>query len=222
MQTAADDINDWSIKNQLGLNTTKTKEMRIAFGNSPHIEPLEINSCTIERVNHSKLLGVIIQDDLKWDLHVSYMYKKASKRLHYLRCLKRSGLSTSELRMIYLSIIRSVCEYACPVWSTSITKEQSHDLESIQRRALRIILPKLDYPEACEKLNIPSLASRRNEICRAFFNSMKNENHKLHDMLPQPRSSQYILRRSLTYPLPKCNTKRYKDSFIPYCLFHYQ
>ena len=60
MQTAADDITNWSQTNQLGLNTSKTKEMRIAFGTSPRIKPLEINNCTIERVVHSKLPGVII------------------------------------------------------------------------------------------------------------------------------------------------------------------
>ena len=65
MQKSADDVGRWSTENQLGLNTIKTKEMVILFGNPPVIDPLIIENCTIERVSESKLLGVIIQDNLK-------------------------------------------------------------------------------------------------------------------------------------------------------------
>ena len=81
MQKSADDVGRWSTENQLGLNTIKTKEMVILFGNPPVIDPLIIENCTIERVSESKLLGVIIQDNLKWDSHIEYINQKASKRL---------------------------------------------------------------------------------------------------------------------------------------------
>ena len=84
MQSAANQVEKWSEDNQLGINCTKTKDMLISFGTSPNISPLTINGSDIEQVNHSKLLGVIVQCDLKWDLHVDYMSSKASTRLHYL------------------------------------------------------------------------------------------------------------------------------------------
>ncbi len=34
-----------------------------------------------------------------------------------------------------------VVEYACPAWSTGITKGQSDSLEQIQKRAMYIIAP---------------------------------------------------------------------------------
>lgn len=46
----------------------------------------------IERVNETKLLGVIISDDLKWDAHVRYVMEKAFKRLFYLYQLKHASL----------------------------------------------------------------------------------------------------------------------------------
>ncbi len=59
--------------------------------------------------------------------------------IYYLRELKRSGVLQSDLVCIYLTLVRPVVEYAYLVWSTGLTKEQSQTLESIQKRALRII-----------------------------------------------------------------------------------
>ena len=119
-----------------------------------------MNGVEIERVKKTKLLGVMITDDPKWDLHVEYIHKKASKRLYFLRRLKRSGLSCDELIVLYVSMIRSVLEYACPVWSTCLTKGLIDDLESIQRRAFRIIDSSISYESACEKFDIQTLLER--------------------------------------------------------------
>ncbi len=51
---------------------------------SPPIPPLNINGTMIERVESSKLLGIIISDDLKWHLHVDSIFSKASRRIHFL------------------------------------------------------------------------------------------------------------------------------------------
>jgi hypothetical protein len=55
---------------------------------------------------------------IKWGKHVNYINEKASKRLFYLRQLKYAGLSESDLIKVYKSLIRPICEYACPnTWS---------------------------------------------------------------------------------------------------------
>ncbi len=50
-----------------------------------HIHPLLLNGTTVEQVDQAKLLGVIIQSDLKWDANTHYINKKAAKRPHYIR-----------------------------------------------------------------------------------------------------------------------------------------
>ena len=196
--------------------------MLVSFGNPPDISPLIMNNTEIEMVTETKLLGVYIQSNLKWDAHIEYLNKKAASRLHFLRCLKRSGLSSSELVTIFITMIRSVLEYACPVWSTCLTKELSDDLESIQERACRIILPKVSYDSAREQLNLPLLSERRIDICKKLFVAMQNPDHRLHHLLPAPRSVGYGLRNAKKYPLPKCKTNRYKNSFVLYCLYNFQ
>ena len=223
LQDSANEICVWSEDNQLGINATKTKDMVISFGNAPaNLAPIIINNTEIETVHDSKLLGVYIQDNLKWDIHVEYMNKKASKRLYYLRLLKRSGYPRHELVNTYQALARSVCEYAIPVWSTSLTVDNSYTLESIQRRALKIVAPELSYEEALSKFELPTLADRRDAECRKFFNAMKNPEHRLHDLLPPKRDIKYDLKDPIEYPLPKWKTKRYKNSFVPYCLYNYQ
>ena len=222
LQNSADQVCDWSAINHLGINTDKTKEMLFSFGNPPAIDPLVMNGVEIERVHETKLLGVMITDDLKWDTHIDYVNKKASKRLYFLRRLKRSGLDSRELIVLYVSMIRSVLEYACPVWSTCLTIGLSDTLESIQIRAFRIIDSSLSYEEACEKFQMQTLKERREEICKKFFMKMTNPTHRLHDLLPEPKTHKHDLRVQLTYPLPRCHTNRYKNSFVPWCLYNLQ
>ena len=222
MQQASDQVCDWSKTNQLGLNTLKTKDMVYSFGHSPDLQPIIMNGAVIERVDSSKLLGVHIQNNLKWDTHIEYINKKASSRLYFLRCLKRAGLSKSELVTIYISSVRSICEYACAVWSTSLTQELSDALESIQRRAFKIISPGLSYELACVELRLEPLYERRLAICRKLFNDMQKPDHRLHGLLPPPRTIKYGLRTMTKYPQPKCKTNRYKNSFVPFCLFNFQ
>ena len=64
---------------------------------------------------------------------------------HFLKQLKRSGAGRDDLLCFYNTVIRPVLEYACPAWHSSITAAQSRSLESIQRRAMKIIFVDNDY-----------------------------------------------------------------------------
>ena len=66
--------------------------------------PVVIEGKHIETVEKTKLLGVTIQNNLRWDNHVEDMYKKASKRLYFLTLLKRAGLHSAELLKYYCFI----------------------------------------------------------------------------------------------------------------------
>jgi len=51
----------------------------------------------------------------------------------------------------FKTVIRSVLEYACPVWHNSLTNEQSDQLESILKSALKILCGSslIDYEHMC-------------------------------------------------------------------------
>ena len=130
-----------------------------------------------------KLLGGYISDNLKWNNHVDYIYKKASKRLHSLRVLYRAGIGKTSILKVYLTIVRPILEYAVPVWQ-SIPEWLSDKIVSIQQRALNIIFPEADtYWAALHIASVDMLAERRNTICQKYMNKMKSGNHPLNFLL---------------------------------------
>ena len=205
------------------INAQKTHELLISFQkHPPNPPPIQIDGQSIDRVCSAKLVGIHIQDDLKWDVHVQEMLKKARIKLHFLIQLKKSRVLPNPAISFYKSVIVPQLEYACPAWATSITKEQSNDIERIQKRALKIVFPDLDYSQALEKANLKTLSQRRLELCKKFFTELQKESNILHSILPKVKGSNYSLRSNLKYTLPKVKKNRFKSFFIPYCLYNFQ
>ena len=126
----------------------------------------------VRRVETYKILGVHLSSDLTWNVHIEYIVKKASKRLYALRSLKKAGVHPSDLVGIYCALIRSVLEYAAPVWS-GLLVYLSEVLEAVQRRAMRIIFPNADYNTALCSAGLGSLADRRDAICAKFISKAR-------------------------------------------------
>ena len=129
----------------------------------------------------TETIGLTVQDKMKWNEHINNM----------LRLLKRSNACIDTLIAVYTTIIRPVLEYACQVWHNTIQQYLCEDIEKIQKRALRIILPSQNYDEALITTNITSLRDRRETLCEHFFE--KNiDNENLKDLLSQTILSAWI------------------------------
>ena len=222
LQQEVDELDAWTKNNDMQINPKKTKEMVINFTKEAITQPLTIEGEPVECVKETKLLGVYLNDKLNWNTHIDETYAKAAKRLFLLVQLRRAGLAQDDLCKYYKACIRSVLEYACQVFHGGLTREQSESLESIQKRALRIINPHLSYSEALVKLNIETLSDRRTNMCEQLFTQIQKPDHKLNVLLPPKNDSKYNLRNSKPLCLPRCKTNRYKNSFIPWCVYNLQ
>ena len=151
------------------LNARKCKEILICFWKKKsNFQQLTLNDYPVEQVKSAKLLGLMLSSDLKWNEHVAYIVNKSSRRLYMLRLLKRAKDDTKTLITVYiLSCIRPILEYCNQIWHFNIPEYLSKDIERIQRRALRIIHPSLSYYDALMVCNIPTLHSRREQLCSA-------------------------------------------------------
>ena len=122
-----------------------------------------------EVVQNARLLGVTITNNLSWILHINETIKKTSKGLYLLRQLKRTRVSTSDLVRFYISCIRSVCDYAVPVFHSSLPNYLINDLEQVQIRALSIICPHLSYNESLAFLDMDSLFDHHSFLCSSLL-----------------------------------------------------
>ena len=99
----------------------------------PGSEPLEV-------IYETRLLGVIISSDLTWSAHVNYITSSATKKLWTLVRFKSLGATQPQLVAVYQTRVRSILEFAVPVFHSSLTAEQSRKIEMVQKKALAIIL----------------------------------------------------------------------------------
>ena len=121
---------------------------------------------------------------------------------------------------VYCSLIRSVLEYACPVWHSGLTIAQSKDIERVQKRCLRITFPELCYSEALVAAKIERLDKRREDIVKEMFQHIQKPSHILHSVLDNYRRKSFIASTRTTYPflLPAAKTQRYLKSFFPFSI----
>ena len=175
-----------------------------------------IDGHALEVVRSHKVLGLVIQNDLKWNTHIESVVSKASKRLYIIRILRRGGVPVEDLLSIYFALIRSVLEYCCVVWHHALPLYLADVLERVQKRALRIILPGYSYREALAQLGCSRLDERREQHC---LNTMKRIEIEgpLSKYVPLSRASSndYELRNSNTLTTIKFRTEKYRRSFFP-------
>ena len=57
--------------------------------------------------------------------------------MQLLRKLFGFGAPISDLKLVYISFVRSVCEQSSSVWHSGLTLQNEEDLERIQKVALK-------------------------------------------------------------------------------------
>ena len=105
------------------------------------------------------------------------------------------------------------------VWHSSLTCQQSHQLEQLQRRACRIIMgcEFISYSDALQKCDLVTLSCRRRNHCQLFAERL-SKSICTADLLPPTRHDTHSrnLRNSHHISQLRIKTSRYKNSPIPF------
>ena len=119
---------------------------------------------------------------------------------------------------IYILYIRSILEQSCTLWHSSLTRENSKDLERIQKNALRNILQEkyINYETALGILKLETLENRRKKLLLKYGKKCTKLEQTKH-LFPL-KDSEHIMntRSNNKYKETKCNTERYRKSSVPY------
>ena len=122
------------------FNTGKTKIVIFKLRNRKITKHLNfrINGQKIVPVDSVKYLGLTLQIDLYWKIHLTSLEEKLSRKIgllskiiHYVpKCL---------LKTIYYSIFNSYLIYGCEVWGQNQNNVLVQRLQKFQEKAVRLI-----------------------------------------------------------------------------------
>ena len=213
-------IHDWMCSNKLSLNVDKTE--CILFGTRSMLTKrknlnVQISGKLIQCKEAVKYLGVIIDQELKWNDHIEYLCKRISKLVNFLGRL-RVFINEHNLKLIYRTIILPLFDYADVVYDSSNLKYTDR-LQKLQNRAGRIILGINPYKhisnhELHQLLNWESLKSRRvKHTVSLVYKSLNNLSAPYMQNSFQFVSHPYNLRSDGNLSLPKPHTDYCKRMF---------
>ena len=139
---------DWFNSNRLVVNASKTSTMLITTPyNITNICKPFINDATLEHNTSSKLLGIMIDQTLKWDTHVlKVRLQKINPKIGLIHRLKKM-LPTKVLSTLYLILIQPHIDYCISVWGACALK-YINLIQRLQNRAARAVTGIFDYNQS--------------------------------------------------------------------------
>ena len=168
----------WFSENKMIVNPDKFKSI-VIHKSSQTSKPKQflIGNDVVEVASSVKLLGIHIDDQLSFNLHISNICKSASKQLNALVRLK-SFLGFEERKVLINSSILSNFNYCPLVWSITSAKSLNK-VENLQKRALRFLHN--DYSSSYEELLKKSEKSTVNvsnycSLCIEIFKTLNDIN----------------------------------------------
>ena len=99
-------INAWLQANKLCLNVDKTKYMIFSVKDKPSDINISISNISIARTNVHKFLGVHIDENLTFSVHISKLCAKISRGIGMLSRVKQL-VSLDVLKQLYFAFINS-------------------------------------------------------------------------------------------------------------------
>ena len=119
-------------------------------------EKQKLETCTEE-----KDLGITFDENLRFDIHIDNITKKANQMLGIIK-RTFSFINKEIFTKLYKSLVRSHLEYGNVIWSPFL-KKQSIQIERVQRRATKLVpeCKEMSYDKRLRYLKIYSLKGRR-------------------------------------------------------------
>ena len=218
LQEVLFELEDFTETKQLRIKEKKTNIMKFNVSQKFDFPPeLIMNKFDnqLEVVKKTKLLGVILTDDLKWAANTQFICQKAFKKLWILRRLKLLNVDPFIALDVYTKEIRSVLEVSVPAWHSGLTNRQSFNIERVQKVAVAIILGNsgLSYHEKLRILGLETLEQRREKICLTFA---KRTLKSRHSSIFERTNTTYNTRQQTVFRECRSNTSRFYKSPLNY------
>ena len=199
----------WFENNHMCANPDKFQAIVLGMKN-PELVSLKIGGSNIKPATNVTLLGMDLDNKLKFDSHIHDICRKAAKQINALKRL--SKLLNLESRMaIFRSFIMSNFNYCCLVWHACGAKN-THKLEKLQERALRFVYLDTDsnYNELLDRADLATLhLGRMRTLATEVYKSIHKLNPPYIQDLYKPKITTHNLRAQNNLHIPRVNSTTY-------------
>jgi hypothetical protein len=135
-------IHDWTIRNNLQLNASKSTATLFTPDPVEYRKTLNltIDNTTVPTITHPKILGITFDPKLNFNTHIHNTHDRATKIIKILKCLTSTnwGKQKEVLLTTYKTITQPIIEYGSTIGSPSLAPTHVNKLQTIQNTALRI------------------------------------------------------------------------------------
>jgi len=214
VQEELDNIEQWSLSNNLKLNRAKSAEIVFVDNRRKSLVSLPAELSDIKRVHSLKILGVTVASTMTVNEHVDNILSSCAQSLFALKTLRAHGMDRECLHNVFKAIILAKLTYASSAW-IGFTRAPDRDrIEAFIRRCKRSGLCSEDIPTFAEQCD--------NADYQLFTQLISNPFHTLHQLLPpvSNASQNYNLRqRKHNRSLPHHSTRLADADFINRILY---
>ena len=161
----------WFRENEMVVNSDKFQAIILNRKEAQAAHKLIIDNKEIKTTNSIKLLGINIDDQLKFNQHISILCSKAAMQLNALSRLHKYMRKSEKEAIIAVSFSQTL------VWHFS-SCESIRKIEKIQKRFLRIILK--NYETLLCNNNKPTINSLMHNVSK-WSDTLKILQHLLQD-----------------------------------------
>ena len=114
-------VERWSAINDMNLNPSKCQHMIYTRAQQVKQFRYSIGDTVLRQVNIVRDLGVILDSKLTMTKHIDTVISKARATLGLVKFFSRGFDNSKATKTLYCALVRSLLEYAAPVWSPVAT-----------------------------------------------------------------------------------------------------
>ena len=203
----------WIQLNNLKLNITKTKFMRLQYRTTNSKLQLKLMKENIDEIDKFNFLGIVVDKNLNWKAHVHHVCNKIRAAIVIISKVKHI-FPQRILHTLYTSLIESHINYGILSWGSNYKK-----VFLLQKRVLRIISHsnlKAHTEPLFKVLEILKVKDLYNLKLLAFYHNLRNENlpiyfNHLDPIRTRDDTRNYILRNP-NITLPRCNLQKTQNA----------
>ena len=180
--------------------------------------PLLFNNASVTRTSSHKHLGIILDNQLKFDDHIKMVFRKISKTIGLLRKL-HNFLPRAALITIYKAFIRPHLDYGDILYDQAYNMSFHQKLESIQYNAclaITVAIRGTSKVELYQEIGLESLQLRHwYRKLGIFYKIFKSKTPQyLFKLIPEKTSS-YVTGNAENIPLFNIKHKCCKNYLFP-------